>query len=201
MEFNEKLQVLRRQKGLTQEELAGALYVSRTAVSKWESGRGYPNIESLKAIAKFFSVSIDELLSCEEALTIAEEDGRQRERNLRDLAFALLDICAAALFFMPFFGQQADGRIYGVSLLSMTGTEGYLKTVYIAAVTAITVYGMVTLILQNCRQRLWLRIKGAASFALTAAGALLFIVSAKPYAAAYLFVFTVIKAIMLAKRQ
>ena len=51
MEFNEKLQQLRKQKGLTQEQLAEALFVSRTAVSKWESGRGYPNIESLKAIA------------------------------------------------------------------------------------------------------------------------------------------------------
>ena len=48
--------------GLTQEELAESLYVSRTAISKWESGRGYPNIDSLKAISKFFSVTIDELL-------------------------------------------------------------------------------------------------------------------------------------------
>ena len=54
MEFNEKLQELRKQKGLTQEELAVTLFVSRTAVSKWESGRGYPNIESLKTIAEFF---------------------------------------------------------------------------------------------------------------------------------------------------
>ena len=56
MEFNEKLQQLRKQKGITQEELAESLYVSRTAISKWESGRGYPNIESLKAIARFFGV-------------------------------------------------------------------------------------------------------------------------------------------------
>ena len=50
MEFNEKLQQLRKSKGLTQEELAQAIYVSRTAVSKWESGRGYPNIESSVAL-------------------------------------------------------------------------------------------------------------------------------------------------------
>ena len=62
MDFNEKIQLLRKQKGLTQEELADVLYVSRTAVSKWESGRGYPNIDSLKAIAKFFGVTVDELL-------------------------------------------------------------------------------------------------------------------------------------------
>ncbi|MBE6776011.1 MAG: MATE family efflux transporter [Ruminococcaceae bacterium] len=53
MEFNEKLQELRKQKALTQEELAEKLFVSRTAVSKWESGRGYPNIESLKAKTDF----------------------------------------------------------------------------------------------------------------------------------------------------
>lgn len=70
MEFNEKIQQLRKSKGLTQEELADYLYVSRTAISKWESGRGYPNIESLRAIAKFFSVSIDDLLSGEEVLIL-----------------------------------------------------------------------------------------------------------------------------------
>ena len=91
MEFNEKLQELRKQKGLTQEELAEALFVSRTAVSKWESGRGYPNIESLKAISKFFRVTVDELLSGEELLTIAEADTKAKETHFRDLIFGLLD--------------------------------------------------------------------------------------------------------------
>ena len=62
MEFHEKLQELRKNKGITQEELAENLYVSRTAISKWESGRGYPSIDSLKAISRYFSVTIDELV-------------------------------------------------------------------------------------------------------------------------------------------
>ena len=74
MEFNEKLQELRKQKNLTQEELAGDLFVSRTAISKWESGRGYPGIDSLKEISRYFSVSIDELLSGEELLSVAENE-------------------------------------------------------------------------------------------------------------------------------
>ena len=63
MEFHEKLQELRKNSGLTQEELAEVLFVSRTAISKWESGRGLPSIDSLKAISNYFSVTIDDLLS------------------------------------------------------------------------------------------------------------------------------------------
>lgn len=46
MEFHEKLQELRKSRGLTQEELAEALFVSRTAISKWESGATYPEIKA-----------------------------------------------------------------------------------------------------------------------------------------------------------
>lgn len=74
MEFNEKLQDLRKGKGLTQEELAEALFVSRTAISKWESGRGYPNLDSLKQISRYFSVSIDELICPEEIISAAKEE-------------------------------------------------------------------------------------------------------------------------------
>ena len=106
MEFNEKLQNLRKQKGLTQEELAESLYVSRTAISKWESGRGYPNIESLKLIAKTFSVTIDELLSGEELLDIAEQDNKKKDGVFCDLLFGLMDIFASLLLFLPFLQKN-----------------------------------------------------------------------------------------------
>ena len=74
MEFGEKIQKLRNQNKWTQEQLAEKLYVSRTAVSKWESGKGYPNIDSLKDIAKLFDKTIDELLSSEEIENMYKED-------------------------------------------------------------------------------------------------------------------------------
>ena len=108
MDFNEKIQELRKQKGLTQEELAERLYVSRTAISKWESGRGYPNLDSLKALARFFSVTVDELLSSDEILTIAEENQKQTENHFRDLAFGLLDLCMSLFLFLPLFAVSDD---------------------------------------------------------------------------------------------
>ena len=92
MEFNQKLQSLRKEKGITQEELAKSLYVSRTAVSKWESGRGYPSLDSLKEIAKYFCISVDELLSSNELLCVAEKEGKNRQSKLNFFKIILFRI-------------------------------------------------------------------------------------------------------------
>ena len=201
MEFNEKLQELRKQKGLTQEELAQALYVSRTAVSKWESGRGYPSIDSLKATAKYFGVTVDELLSGDELLNIAEEDTKQKEDRLRDLVFGLLDVSVALFLFLPLFGEKSDGVIREVSLLSLNGLSPYLKISYYAVVAVIVLTGLLTLALQNCRCTLRVRLKSKLSLLLNTVGAFLFIVSLQPYAAIFLLAFLTIKALMLIKWQ
>lgn len=201
MEFHEKLQELRRQNGMTQEALAEALFVSRTAISKWESGRGYPNIDSLKAISKYFSVTIDELLSSEQALTIAEEENRQKHQHLLDLVFGLLDCGSAMFLFLPFFGQNAGGTMQSVSLLSLTQTETYLKTAFFIFVFGMILLGLLTLALQTCRQTFWMRHKSKLSIIWHMLGTLLFIVSKQPYAAAILFLFLAIKVIMFVKKQ
>lgn len=192
MEFNEKLQQLRKRKGMTQEELAEVLYVSRPAVSKWESGRGYPNIDSLKAIATFFHVTIDELLSGDELLTLAQEERQQSERRQRELVYGLLDVSSALLLFLPFFGQNAEGSIRSVSLLSLTGAPGYLKAAYLLVVTGMILLGILTLALQN----LWQENKVTLSLGLNTAGVLLMIISQQPYAATLLFVFLMIKGFL-----
>lgn len=116
MEFNEKLCELRKNKGLTQEELAQALYVSRTAISKWESGRGYPSIDSLKEISKFFSVSIDELLSGEKIISIAEKENKSNLKNMCSLCFGITDILYLTLIILPLYSISAGERICAVNL-------------------------------------------------------------------------------------
>lgn len=199
MEFHEKLQELRKSKGLTQEELAEALFVSRTAISKWESGRGYPNIDSPKAISKYFSVSLDDLLSSDEILTIAEEDNRQTEQHFRDLVFGLLDCSVAVFLFLPFFGEQGDGIIRSVSLLALTQIAPYVKIPYMVFVFSIILWGILTLALQNCKSPLWSKYHIKISLGLSAIGTILFIVSQQPYAAVFLLIFLIIKALMLIK--
>ena len=201
MELNEKLQELRKQKGLTQEELAAQLFVSRTAVSKWESGRGYPNIESLKAIAKFFDVTVDVLLSSEELLTLSEADSVRKEKHFRDLVFGLLDLSAAALLFLPFFGQKTGALVRSVSLLALTDIAPYLRIGYAVAVAAMVAVGILTLALQNCEQGFWTRNRHKLSIFCNTLGLLLFVISQQPYAATFLLIFLMIKVFLLMKWQ
>lgn len=65
-QFGIQLKKLRESKNMSQAELAKELYVSRSAVAKWEQGRGFPNIDSLRQIAQLFEVTIDELVSDKE---------------------------------------------------------------------------------------------------------------------------------------
>lgn len=196
MEFSQKLQELRKQKGLTQEELAQKLYVSRTAISKWESGRGYPSVDSLKEIAKFFCVTVDQLLSGEEVLTIAQE----KTSHLRDMVFGLLDISVVMFFFLPFFGQNTGASVEEVSLLALNGIQTYLKIGYFVFVIATALLGVLTLALQNWDAAFWVKNKSNLSLGLTGLSVLLFIFSRQPYAAAFLFILLTIKVFIFIKK-
>lgn len=201
MEFHEKLQELRKQNKLTQEQLAQILHVSRTAVSKWESGRGYPNIDSLKAIAKLYSVTVDELLSGEELLTIAEKDYAQKETSLCDRVFGLLDLSAVMLLFLPLLAQRSDGAIQEVSLWMLNDTARLLRIGYWSVVLSLCLLGVLTLTLQSCRNTFWVNYKRKLSLLLNVAGVLLFTVSLQPYAATFLFLFLIIKVFLLMKKR
>lgn len=66
MNFQEKLQLIRKEKGFSQEDLAERIGISRQAVAKWELGQTYPEVDNLVALSNLFKISIDRLLKAEE---------------------------------------------------------------------------------------------------------------------------------------
>ncbi len=199
MEFNEKLQELRRQKGLTQEELAGHLFVTRAAVSKWESGRGYPSIDSLKALSKFFSISLDDLLSADELVTLAEEDQTAKQFSVRTMALGLLDCGYALYFILPLFSDRSNELIRGVPLFSMTAAP-YIKIICTLFVVLIILWGILQLVLHKSDTLPQPRVRELISYSLSSAVLLAFIALRQPYAAAFSYFLTLAKLILLRKK-
>ena len=89
MTLGEKLKQYRAQAGLTQQELADGLFVTRAAVSKWERVLGYPGIDSLRLLAAQMGCTLDELVS---------EDDVENQRRLENRAAKRMYVCAIACF-------------------------------------------------------------------------------------------------------
>lgn len=198
MEFHEKLQKLRAAEGLTQEELAEQLYVSRAAVSKWESGRGYPGIDSLKAIAKHFHVTIDELICGEEVVTLAEEDLRASRRRYTALICGLLDCLTVLLFFLPVFGNGEGGAS---ALPGLTGIRLWLKVLFFVVVGLTAANGFCAVVISGLDKPVWDKHRLITGLALSILGTVLFILTRQPYAAILYLCLLAAKGLLALKRR
>ena len=199
MEFHEKLQELRKSRGLTQEELAEELYVSRTAISKWESGRGYPSIDSLKEISNYFSVTIDELLSTDKLLSIAEKENRANLREMCDLLFGLLDVFAIVLIVLPLYPNVLDGFVYSVNLFAYIQTTSLNRSLYWVMIVFLVVIGFIKLILIKLDMQRYNKVATKVSMSISILSVLIFAITRESYAVAVVFLLLVMKGILLLK--
>jgi len=199
MEFNQKLQILRTKKGLTQERLAEELYVSRTAISKWESGKGYPNIASLKSISKLFSVSIDDLLSGEELVSLAAKENQANIDKILCLVYGYLDFLTLSFLFLPLYIREDSDRIRTVGLFANPDVSTITWTIYLLLPLLMAIMGIVQIITQHYLNAKWYGISRIGSILLQAFCILAFVASRQPYAASLLFLFFMIKVILLIK--
>ena len=199
MEFHEKLQELRKNRGLTQEELAEALYVSRTAISKWESGRGYPSIDSLKEISNYFSVTIDELLSGEKLLSIAEKENKSNIRNICDLIFGIIDLFSLMLVVLPLYPNTIEGYVYSVNLFAYTQTTSFNRVMHWGLIVALVVVGIFKIVLTKFNLDKSNKIVTGISMGLSIVLVLLLAMSREAYAITVAFLLLVIKGIILLK--
>lgn len=187
MEFHEKLQQLRKKQGLTQEQLAEKLYVSRTAVSKWESGRGYPSIDSLRCISRVFEISIDDLLSGEELMEAAEAENNENLRRVYASASGVPDLCALALILLPLYGNPDGSLIRSVNLLSFTAASPLTRTFYWILLCALISAGLAQIFLVRSGKDAPAVLARKISLFLSTVSILFFAAAKEPYALSILF--------------
>ena len=199
MEFHEKLQELRKNRGLTQEELAEVLYVSRTTISKWESGRGYPSIDSLKEISKYFSVTIDDLLSGEQLVFIAEKENKTNIRSMCDLIFGILDVCFFILIVLPLYPNTIDGYIYSVNLFAYTETTVLNRVIYWSMFLFLIMSGIIKIILTKFETEKGHKYMTAISMGINILIVLLLAMARETYAITVAFLLLVIKGMLVFK--
>ncbi len=198
MEFNEKLQELRKNKGLTQEQLAEALFVSRTAISKWESGRGYPNLDSLKEISRYFSVTIDDLICSEEIIIAAEDEKRACIDKYISLICCTLDTLMVLLLFLPVFGNSADTPA-SVTLFESTGLSSWIRIVFAVLIGVTVLNGICGIIIGRFDKPVWNHQRLVTGMVLSITGAAVFIMTRQPYAGILCLAMLVVKGLLIGK--
>ncbi len=117
MTFSDNLRTLRSNKRLTQEELAELLDVSRQAVSKWESGNGYPEMDTLIKLSELFDVSLDKLVKTQ----FIKDLSTSNDKNPKDDNRKKLIILAAfsfIIFATTMSSNNDTGWIILISLVS-----------------------------------------------------------------------------------
>lgn len=87
--IKENIKKLRKTKGLTQEQLAQQLYVTRQLISKWEQGKSLPDIENLKKLASIFEVPLSDLLDDESVATITIKEAIKNKKSLNTYGLLL----------------------------------------------------------------------------------------------------------------
>ena len=200
MEFHEKIQELRKNRGLTQEELAEALFVSRTAISKWESGRGYPSIDSLKEISRYFSVSIDVLLSGDQLIMIAEKENKSNLNSVCDLLLGFVDLFSLLLIFLPLYSKPSNGYIYAVNLFGYVDNDANIITTYWVLFVSLTIVGIVKILMAYFKFEKAKKAVDSLSIGLSVIAVLFLSMAKEPYAITVAFLLLLVKGVLLYKQ-
>lgn len=151
-EFGEKLKILRTKKNMTQEHLAEKLFVSRVTVSKWESGRGLPNIDSLKLLAKTMDVSVDALLCGSEIVCVAEKQIFQTGENFQRFFIALTDILCVLLLVLPIYTDFSSATFRQAVIYNLHTVNAFTKAGHYFFDILIVLFGLTEIAIQNVQK-------------------------------------------------
>lgn len=121
--FGEKLKALRKSRGISQSELAEEIFVSRSAVAKWEQGRGFPNIDSLRLIAQKFGMPVDALLNDGETELAQTKAHKKPSLKAKILTAVFPLVCAVAAAGVAFAVMFTPRSMYNYISLSADSVD------------------------------------------------------------------------------
>ena len=198
MELSEKIQKLRKERGLTQEQFARELFVSRTAVSKWETGRGVPSMDSLRMSAQFFGITLDELLRAEEVITIAE---KENQKNLNHFAFCMDGICnvtAVLGLLLPLYKAESADGFASVPLYQL---KSWLSVFFWIIPLAMALCGVFQILMSKSDKQRLKKTVNILGMAFNISAIFLLILSGQPYPAVMFFALLLIKGTVTLMKQ
>ena len=115
MEISERLKEIRQNAGMTQEEVAEKIMVSRVTVSHWENGKSLPDIVSLISLSDLYSISVDELLKGDSKMTEkVKKDAKEAKNNKRLIGITAILVIVVML-------------VYGVSIIVGGGFKDFCE--------------------------------------------------------------------------
>lgn len=198
MNIGEKIKQLRVSNELTQEELANKLYVTRAAISKWETNNGVPNIESIKDISKLFQVSINELLS-EDVLTDYTTWHQKNWLNtFMNLGYAIMDFIIFTLMFLPLFSIRIGDYFKAVSLFNHNTENLPLTITYYFVFLGHIILSVYEGFYKFRKTTVKLFVT---STVFSLFGLFVFIISNEPYISFFITIFIVMKVLLLFKNK
>lgn len=190
MELSDKILALRKQCGWTQEQFAEKLFVTRTAVSKWETGRGVPSMESLKMIAGICGVTLDDLLCSEELFKVAKEENRKNLGRHAFLFDGVLNLTAVLGLLLPIYKMRMNDVFVSVPLANF---DGWLSACYWLFSLSFVFLGILQTIVFRGDARVLKKLLLIFGFVLSVCAVLVCILSSQPYPAVLYFALFLLK--------
>ncbi len=192
MEFGDKLKTLREKNGWTQEELGEKLFVSRVTVSKWETGRGLPNLDSLLRLSEICGISINDLISTDKAIECGRNEVKAEKDREKFRFLSILDILTFLLLILPLFRNVQEGTMTSVPLILTPMTNPWLKGILVFLIALGIGLGLIA-ILKN--KSLW-----KVSLGVSGLLAAILILALQPYPALFVLFLIVAKVSILMLR-
>jgi len=133
--LSEKLYKLRKNSGLSQEQLAEKLNVSRQAISKWESGTAVPESEKLVTISNYFGVSVDYLLKDDEEVKGTDSIVEEKPKMIAGIIICIAGIVSMVIWgLLSIFSPKASDQISESSMITIDGNGIFLILCVVAII-------------------------------------------------------------------